>query len=98
MPMARDTTTAPVQALKLGTTQSISYSATAGNSLPVAAQWVRVMSTTYCHIRIGTGATAVVTDAPLPANTIEYLQIYPGERVSAVRDAADGTLFVTEVS
>lgn len=98
MPMARDTSTAPVQALKLGASQAVSYSSSAVLSTAITTRWVRLVATTACHIKIG-GSTIAATssDALLPANTVEYLQIYPGEFVSVIRDSADGILYATEV-
>ena len=90
-----------------GKSQKITYTGTAGtsNALPPSASSVALFITTvgYVNISFGTAAVAATTsDIPLPANTMVILPI---ERptapatdnqcfVSAVQDAAGGTLYL----
>ena len=91
----------PIQALPLGTTQTVSVtSSSAANSTAFAAGTtvVRVVSTTDCHIIFATSPTATTSTAYLPANQVEYFKATAGEKIAAIRANADGTLFVTEMA
>lgn len=86
---------------RIGTHQSIAYTGTAGtvaNVVTAGVQKVRVCMTTAGYITIGVSPTATVAGIYMPANTVEYFTIGPGEKVSAIQLAAGGTLHVTEVS
>jgi hypothetical protein len=86
---------------RLGTTQSIAYSGTAGTiAKPVGSQTyaVRVVCTTDAFVRIDDNPTATTSDALLPAGAPEYFTITPGMKVSAVQLASSGVMYVTEVS
>jgi hypothetical protein len=83
------------------TTQLASYTASSAqtsNAFDAGVQVIRVISTTNCHIRIGTNPTAVSTDPLLIAATPEYFLVAPGEKLAAIRSASDGSVFVTECS
>ena len=91
----------PIQALPLGTTQTVSVtSSSAANSSAFAAGTtvVRVVSTTDCHIIFAASPTATTSTAYLPANQVEYFKALAGQKVAAIRANADGTLYVTEMS
>jgi|TARA_R100000081_G_scaffold92138_1_gene72795 hypothetical protein len=91
----------PIQALPLGTTQTVSVaSSSAANSTAFAAGTtvVRVVSTTDCHIIFATSPTATTSTAYLPANQVEYFKATAGEKIAAIRASADGTLYVTEMA
>ena len=91
----------PIQALPLGTTQTVSVtSSSAASSSAIAAGTtvVRVVSTTDCHIIFATSPTATTSTAYLPANQVEYFKATAGEKIAAIRANADGTLFVTEMA
>ena len=78
-----------------GVLQSIAYTAAAGViANAVAANAVLLISTTACHIRIADAPVAVATDLLLPANTYLALACDGSNKVSAIRDASDGTLYV----
>jgi hypothetical protein len=67
---------------------------------------LRLVADSACCYRIGDGAqTATTADPFLPANTIEYVIVSPGQRISAIKAATNGlvtatagTLWVTEMS
>ena len=81
-----------------GTHQSVAYTGTAGtitNGVGVGAYKVRVVCTTAAYVR--TDSTAATTaDLYMPADSVEYFTITPGQKVSALQVAANGTLHVTE--
>ena len=85
-----------------GTAQKISYTATAGTSNAVGAQTraVLVSVTSDAHVKITQAGTAATTsDTLIKASWPPIvLGISPGDKVSAVQDAASGTLYVTELS
>ena len=58
---------------------------------------VRMVCSTAVHYRTGVaGPTAITGDALLPANTIEwFVSEGAGNYVAAIRDAADGTCYLT---
>jgi len=91
----------PIQALPLGTTQTVSVTnSSAANSTAFVAGTtvVRVVSTTDCHIIFATSPTATTSTAYLPANQVEYFKATAGEKIAAIRASADGTLYVTEMA
>lgn len=60
---------------------------------------VLISSTTDCHIRIGMNPVAVVGDTMIRAGWPPLVfGISQGEQVAAIRDSADGTLYVTELT
>jgi hypothetical protein len=86
---------------KPGISQSVAYTDTAGtitNAISAQVQVIRVWCTTIAHIAIGASPTATTSDIPVPANTPEYFIVPPGSKVSAIRSADSGTLYVTEMS
>lgn len=95
------------QASRNGTTQAVAYTGTAAPSTAFAGQTrtIRIVANSACHYAIGVAPVAVVTDALLPANWIEYVTVNPGEKISAIKAATaglitttDGSLWVTELS
>jgi hypothetical protein len=91
-----------------GTTQAVAYTGTAAastNAFGEQTRKVRIAANSACHYVIAKTPVAVVTDAFLPANTIEYVTVNPGEKISAIKAATaglvtttDGSLWVTELS
>jgi hypothetical protein len=82
-------------------TQTVSYTASSAKTSTAVSSGihaVRLVATTSCHYAIGDDPTATTSDAFLPAEVIEYISIGEGEKVAFIRDSADGTAFVTEVS
>ena len=63
----------PIQALPLGTTQTISVassSAATSSAFATGTTVVRVVSTTDCHIIFAASPTATTSTAYLPANQV----------------------------
>ena len=58
---------------------------------------VRIVCTTDAFVKVGDAPTATTSDPLFPANAVEYVTITPGQKVSAIRSAADGSVHVTEV-
>lgn len=57
---------------------------------------IRIASSAACFYKVGDGTpTAAATDVYLPANTIEYVKVTPGQKV-AVFSATVQTVSVTE--
>lgn len=94
---------------RVGTCQQIAYtgsSAAISNAFGAQTYWVRLVSNSACHYKIGDGAqTAATTDPFLPANWEETVKVTPGQRISAIRASSDGlvtatsgTLSVTELT
>ena len=65
-----------------------------------STQLIRVISTNDCHIAIGSAPVATTGDPYLPANTVEFIGVKPGERLAAINHTAlaDGVLYVTEAA
>lgn len=85
---------------RLSTHQSVAYTATAGtiaNAVGAQTYRIRIVCTTDAFVKVGDAPTATTSDPLLPANSVEYLTITPGQKVSAVQSTAGGTLHVTEV-
>lgn len=93
---------------RTGVTQTITFDASAaiaGAFGPETYQ-LRLVADSACCYRIGDGAqTATTADPFLPANTIEYVIVSPGQMISAIKAASNGlvtatagTLWVTEMS
>jgi hypothetical protein len=93
---------------RVGATQTIAYNASAAitNAFGPGTYQLRLVADSACCYRIGDGAqTATTADPFLPANTIEYVIVSPGQRISAIKAASEGlvtatagTLWVTELS
>src|SRR6266481_6308162 len=90
-----------------GATQTIAFDASVAitNVFGCETYQLRLVGDSGCCYRIGDGAqTATAADTYLPANTIEYVIVSPGQRISAIKAATNGlvtatagTLWVTEM-
>lgn len=81
-----------------GEGQAIAYTAAHGRiANPVASKLVDVYCTTNAFIRIGLSPTAQANDYPIAANTTYRVPITIGNKISAIRMTADGTMYVHEV-
>lgn len=58
---------------------------------------VRLCATAACHVKLGATPTATASDMYLPANTVMYIEVAPGQKVAAIQNAAAGVLHVTEM-
>lgn len=95
-------------AARNSTTQSVAYTGTAAassNATSADTKYVRIVATSACHYTFGTAPTAVTSDPFLPANWVEYVNVPPAVKISAVRAGTDGlvtatsgTLYITELT
>jgi hypothetical protein len=93
---------------RVGTTQTIAYDSSVGITNPFGTETyqLRLVANSACSYRIGDGAqTATTSDPFLPANTVEYVTVTPGQRIAAIKAATNGlvtatagTLWITEMS
>ncbi len=89
---------------KYGSTQSVSYTGTAGtitNALPPDTTAVWVWTTTDACVKVGTSPTATTADFPIPANVPVVLPVQVKDtsaiKVSAIQITAGGTLYVCPI-
>lgn len=88
-----------IMVMRPETTQKVAYTGTHGViSNPVGSQIIRVWCSTDAFIKIGASPTADGDSVPVTAKCAEYFLVTnPGvSKVSAVQQAAGGTLHVTE--
>lgn len=85
--------------------QTVSFTGTAGNTTgwPAGPQGVVIWSTTAAYVLVGEGVTATTANAtPIPANTPIPFKVPQGTganwRVSAIRIAADGTVYAKPIN
>ncbi len=93
---------------RAGATQTIAYDASVAitNAFGPETYQLRLVSDSACCYSVGDGAqTATTADVFLPANTIDYVIVSPGQRISAIKAATNGlvtatagTLWITEMS
>ncbi len=92
---------------RIGTTQTIDFDASSAIANPFGPETyqIRLAADSACCYRIGDGTqSATTTDVFLPANTIEYVIVSPGQQISAIKAASNGlvtatagTLWITEM-
>ncbi len=80
-----------------GTCQQIAYDATVAVTNVFGAQtyYVRLVANSACHYHVyevGGTATATVADPFLPANWVETIKVSPGQKISAIKAATNGTI------
>lgn len=82
-----------------GITQSKAYTGTAAAiDTKLTTTKVRIWASTDCFVAFGASPTATSSDMPITALQPEYFDITPGHKISAIRQSASGTLYVTEMS
>lgn len=90
-------------------TQTVAFTAAsvaATNPFGAQTHQVRLVADSACCYSIGDGAQTATTANPfLPANTLEYVGVGPGQSIAAIRASTDGlvtatsgTLWVTELT
>lgn len=83
--------------LTLTNAQLIAYTGTAGVvSNPIKSEMARVTLSTTGYIAIGASPTALTTDHRMQGGVTEIFNITYGDKISAIRDADSGTLYVSE--
>lgn len=81
--------------------QAVAISGTSAQSATLSADCVvvRIVSTTDCFVSVGASPTAVAdTTMFLPAYTVDYIKVSPGQKIAGIYLAASGTLYITEMS
>ena len=64
-----------------------------------STQLIRVISDVQCHIAFGVAPVATVNDPLLPAKTLEYIGVKPGEKIATLEvGGVPGFLSVTEAA
>jgi len=84
-----------------GTVQKVDYTASAANSSAISDQvrYVRLYATTDCFITISNPAVTATTAAtPLQAKDYEVFKVAPGNIISVIRSASNGSLYISELS
>jgi hypothetical protein len=83
---------------EISSTTSISLSSTTAeiSSILAANTFVRVVATQNCHINFGTyGSTSAATsNTYLTANTVEVFYTGSSTSIAAIRNSADGILYI----
>lgn len=74
-------------------------SAAGGSGAPVTpatTQHIRVVATVDCFIALGASPIATVNSPFLPASSVEYFWVMPGEQIAVLQSTSTGTLNVSE--
>jgi hypothetical protein len=82
-----------------GTVQNVAYTGTAGtitNGIGNGVARALISVTSAAYVLQGKSPTATTSHTYLPADTLLYVTVNPGEKFSAVQVSAAGTLTVTE--
>ena len=68
------------------TYQNVTFTATAGTSVAFDGDTsvITVSADVACALRVGANPTAVVTDYPLPADTLFDIEVTPGQKISVI--------------
>ena len=68
------------------TYQTVTFTATAGTSVAFDGDTsvITVSADVACALRVGANPTAVVTDYPLPADTLFDIEVTPGQKISVI--------------
>ncbi len=66
--------------------QTVTFTGTAGTSAAFDGDTsvITVSADVACALRVGSAPTAIVTDYPLPANTLFDLEVAPGQKISVI--------------
>lgn len=89
-----------IPALSIVRNQTAAYTASSAaisNAVGDGVSVVRLVATSACHIKVAVTPVATSSDMLLPANTVQYIAIAPGQKVAAIQNSAGGTLHVTEM-
>jgi hypothetical protein len=89
-----------IQAGRLAVVQKVSVassSAATSNAFGANTSLVRVAVNTDCYITFAITPTATTSMTLLPAGSVEYFMVKPGEKAAFIRNSADGVATVTEM-
>lgn len=88
--------------VKISTAQEVTIGAASAQSTAIGTAGrspnlvIRIVATTACRILTGSNPTAVATSALLPANTVEFTEITPGDKIAVIQESAGGKLSISE--
>lgn len=85
----------PTPVIFPGASQKVSYTASSAQSQAINTTVIRLVSTTDCFVAIGENPTATTSDMFIPSGNVEFFAIQLNHKVSAIRSAADGDLYIT---
>lgn len=96
--LAYDSYGSAIQGIRPGTVQVVTYdgSTATTNAFGARCTCIRIVSTTVSHYVVGTAPTATTSDTYLPAAVVEYVSVFPGEKIAFIKSASGGSAFVTE--
>jgi hypothetical protein len=66
-----------------------------GSAVPAGVSVARLVASKDCFVSYGSNPTAANTKMFLPAGVIEYFGVDPGKKFAAIRDTANGTLYIS---
>lgn len=91
----------PQHSGRLGTNTNITMSASSQATAAFGAQTYQVRvacGAQPAYIKIGDGTpTAAATDPQMPANTIDYFSVTPGQKLAVLQAGTAGVISVTEI-
>ena len=92
-----DANAKPIQVLRPATTSKVSISGTsnAANNPATNVRVQRIIYTVDCFYKMAGPST--VSDAFLPANTIEYVHVYSGDNIAFITAGGTGSVYVTDM-
>lgn len=91
------TTSIPIPAIFIGTTQVVAIGASsAATSDAFERGIVRVCVTAAAYVAVGETPTATSGDLLMPAGSVEYFAVQPGQKMAFLRVVGDGSATVTE--
>jgi hypothetical protein len=78
---------------------NVAVATASSSAFAATTSLIRVVADTDCYIEIGDGVlTASAADTLLPANTVEYFSVTPGQKIAFIRKTADGLINVSEMT
>ena len=88
----------PVPCLRPGTVTTVSVTNTSAASAAITGDVVELTCDQDMYIQFGSSPTATSSTTPLWQNDTKTYRIVSGEKIAAIRDSADGTLWITVLS
>jgi len=85
----------PVLAPVAGSQQAVAVSAVSAQStaIPEGVYIVGIYSDVRCHIAVGADPTATTNHLPVPADSLVYMRVKPGEKIAGI-STTTGTLWI----
>lgn len=88
------------EAIYPGVSQKLSTIVTSAQSAALGARTsvVHIYATQDIHIKVGANPTALAdgTCMFIPKTVAKVIGVAPGQKIAAIRDSADGVLYITE--